>query len=332
MTAIRWGLLGTARHTATSILPAMRAAASGTAYAVASRDADRARAFAAQHGIPHSYGSYDELLADPSVDAVYIALPNKLHAPWAIRAAEAGKPVLCEKPISLNAAEAEAIVEAFASRGLTLAEAFQWRHHPQDQRIRALVREGAIGDLRLIQAGFSFMLDREGDVRWDPALGGGALYDVGCYPIALARFMTGAEPLSVTAHAHWAASGVDDAVVATLEFPGDVLAVINCGFNQPLRRWYEVTGTAGTLAAPVAYSLRTDREGRILYYDPDNTLVKTEPMGAHDSYALLVEDFNRALIDRRPPLFPGEDAIGNMRVIDAIYAAARSGQRVAVGG
>ena len=233
MDKVRWGILSTARHGAISWIPALKQTKRGELVAVASRHEDRAREFAAEHGIPKAYGSYEAMLADPEIDAIYIPLPNHLHKEWTIRAAEAGKHVMCEKPLGLDAAEAEVMVAAARQAGIIFAETFQWRHHPQGQTARDLVRAGRIGTLRLIEAGFSFMLNRPDDVRWNPDMGGGALYDVGCYPISLARYITGQEPAAVTAQAHWGKSGVDDSVVATLEFPGDVLAVINCGFHPP---------------------------------------------------------------------------------------------------
>jgi predicted dehydrogenase len=261
---------------------------------------------------------------------VYIPLPNSLHKEWAIHAAEAGKHVLCEKPLGLNAAEAEEMVAAFRKAGRKLAEAFQWRHHPQGQIVRDIVRGGALGDLRLIDAGFSFMLTRLDDVRWKPELGGGSLYDVGCYPIALARYVTGQEPLAVTAQAHWGDSGVDDRLVATLEFPGGVLAHINCGFTLPLRRYYEVVGTEGSVAVNRAYNPKEDHPGEVWRYDEDRELVDTIELGRLNSYTLMIDDFNAAILENRDPLFPGEDAILNMRVIDAIFRAAREGARVVI--
>ncbi|RPI95834.1 MAG: gfo/Idh/MocA family oxidoreductase, partial [Chloroflexi bacterium] len=214
--------------------------------------------------------------------------------------------------------------------GIIFAETFQWRHHPQGQTSRDLVRAGRIGTLRLIEAGFSFMLDHPEDVRWDPAMGGGALYDVGCYPISLTRYITGQEPIAVTAQAHWGQTGVDDSVVATLEFPGDVLAVINCGFILPLRRYFEITGTEGSLHVNHAYNPKDDVAAEILRYGSDRELVETIPVGKHDSYTLMIEDFHDVVLDGREQPFPPEDAVRNMRVIDAIYAAAREGRRVTV--
>ena len=327
---VRWGVLSTSGHAANTVIPAMKAAPSGRVMAVASRDAERARTYAAAQGIPRSYGSYEALLADPDIDAVYLPLPNSLHREWTIRAAEAGKHVLCEKPLTLNAAEAEEVVAACRQAGVKLAEAFQWRHHPQDQRARALLRDSAIGTLRLIEAGFTFPLARTADIRLLPELGGGALYDVGCYPIALARYMTAAEPLAVSAQATWTESGVDDLLVATLTFPGGVLAHFNCSLRLPLRRYYELVGAEGSLLVNLAYNPKDDAPGEIVRRGDDRRPLETYTTARLNSYTLMAEDFNRAVLDGTEVPFPAEDAVLNMRVIDAVYQAARSGRSVAL--
>lgn len=325
---VGWGVLSTSAHAANSVIPAMHAAEDGEVVAVASRDDELARRYADAYNIPNSYGSYEALLAAPEVDVVYIPLPNNLHKEWSIKAAQAGKHVLCEKPIGLNAAEAEEMAQAFNDAGLKLAEAFQWRHHPQGNRVREMLREGVIGELRFIDAGFSFFMDSSENIRWLPELGGGALYDVGCYPIALARFITGQEPLSVTAQAHWSESGIDDLVVATLEFPGGVLAHINCAFTLPLRRYYEITGAEGTLTVNYAYNPIGDRANSIYHYGHDFELLDTIDLGALNSYTLMIQDFNHAVQEDGDLLFPAEDAIANMRVIDAIFKAIADGVKV----
>lgn len=330
MSTVRWGILGTSRHAANSVIPAITESASGQVGAVASRDAGRAKQFADSRGIPASHGSYEALLEDPQVDVIYIPLPNHLHKPWTLRALEAGKHVLCEKPIGLTATDAEEMVAAAESAGRKLAEAFQWRHHPQGQRLRKMVQDGVIGELRLIEGGFSFMLARGNDVRWQPEMGGGALYDVGCYPISLARFVMGAEPVTVTAQAQWSESGVDELLVATLAFPGGVLAHINCSFVLPLRRTYSVSGTEGTLAVHHAYNPKRDTRAEVLCYDPDMKLKDTVQLERVNSYTLMIEDFNQAVLEDRAPLFPAGDAIGNMRALEAVRKAARAGGTVQV--
>lgn len=330
MATVRWGIMGTARHAAKTWLPGLNASASGAIAAIASRSADRAQQFADEFGIPTAHGSYEDLLADDSIDAVYIPLPNHLHKEWSIKAAEAGKHVMCEKPVGLNAAEAKDMAAAFEGTGLKFAEAFQWRHHPQGQKVRELVSSGAIGELKLLKAGFSFPLERQEDVRWEPEMGGGALYDLGCYPISAVRYITGKEPLSATAHIEWGDRGVDTLVVATLAFPDGVLAHINCSFLLPLARYYTVCGADGTLTVNRAYNPTGDKPSQVSRLGPDREVVETYDIGQHNSYELMVEDFNRAIIDDTDPPFSGADAIKNMRVIDAIFEAARSGGTVAI--
>lgn len=332
MSTVRWGILSTARHGEKIMLPAFRQARDTELAAVASRDGTRAQTFAQQHRIPTSYSSYEALLDDPDIDAIYIPLPNNLHKEWAIKAAQAGKHVLCEKPIGLDAAEAEEMVAAFKQADRILSETFQWRHHPQASAVKELIEDGTIGEVRLVDAGFSFLIARQDDIRLNPDLGGGSLYDVGCYPVSLARYMLEAEPLAVTAQAHWTERGVDDRMVATLEFPKGVLAQINCGFSLPLRRYYEVVGDAGSLAVNRAYNPVGDRASEIVHYGDDRMMIETIRLDAANSYALMIEDFNRAVKGEAAPRFPADDAVKNMRVIDALYQSARKGGTVPVEG
>jgi D-xylose 1-dehydrogenase (NADP+, D-xylono-1,5-lactone-forming) len=326
---VRWGILSTSRHAANSVIPAIHESDNGEVVAVASRDAERAKMYAKEYKIPNSYGDYESLLADANIDVIYNPLPNSLHKEWSIKAAQAGKHVLCEKPIALDAAEAVEMVQAFKDAGLKLAETFQWRHLPQALHTRQMVNDGAIGDVVTIDAGFTFMLTRAEDVRWNPELGGGALYDVGCYPISLTRFITGQEPVSVTAQATFSESGVDDVIVATLQFPGGVLAHINASFKLPVWRYYEIRGTDGTLRVNNAYNTSLgDPPNRVFHYGADYALRETYDLGLQNSYTLMVNDFNDSILNDTPTIFPPEDAIANMRVIDAILKAAREGVAV----
>lgn len=330
MSVVRWGILSTSRHATKTWIPALAAAPSAELVAVASRDEERARAFAEAQGIPTAYGSYEALLAAGDIDAVYIPLPNHLHKPWTLRAAEAGKHVLCEKPLALNAAEAEEMVTACRAAGVHLMEAFQWRHHAQAHTVRSLVREGRIGALRMITASFSFTLTRPDDVRWRAEWGGGSLYDLGCYPVAVARFVVGAEPLSVTAQARWR-NGVDVSLVGTLRFPGDVLAHIDSSFEMPLRRFYDVIGAEGSLRVERAYNPTDAFRAQILHLGADREPLEAIDVGATNSYTRMIEDFSRAILEGHEPPYSGEDGVRNMRVIDALYHAAREGGTVEVG-
>jgi D-xylose 1-dehydrogenase (NADP+, D-xylono-1,5-lactone-forming) len=251
-TTLRWGILGCARITRRGLVPGIRASHTGVLHALASRDGATARAWADEFGIPRAHASYQALLDDPEVDAVYIPLPNELHRPWVKAAADAGKHVLCEKPLALDAREAEAMVRHCGARGRLLMEAFMWRHQPRTLELRRLIRDGAIGELRLIRSSFSFPI-APGDWRLDPARGGGALWDVGCYGVSAARLFAGAEPVSVRSIARTGPMGVDMSLSALLEFPGGVLAAVDCSFEQPFRCTYELVGTRGVIEVPDAY-------------------------------------------------------------------------------
>ncbi len=215
---LRWGLLSTARINR-SVIPPLRMSPRNELVAVASRSKDKAEAYAKQWDIPRTFGSYEEMLADPGIDVIYNPLPNSLHAHWTIEAARAGKHVLCEKPLAISAAEVDAMVEAAKQAGVVVTEAFMYRHHPQTLKVKELVDGGAIGRLRMVRGSFSFNLSREGDVRLDPALGGGSIWDVGCYPISYARFIIGAEPIEVFGRQVLGQTGVDELFTGSLVFP-----------------------------------------------------------------------------------------------------------------
>src|ERR1035437_7285534 len=240
---MKLGLLSTARIN--ELLVAGAGAASGVeVVAIGSRDRDRAEAQAQELGVPCAYGSYEALLADPDVEAVYVALPNSLHIEWSLRALQAGRHVLCEKPLSRHPDDVVRAFDAADSGGLVLAEGFMWRHHPQARRLVELLEE--IGELRLIRASFSFLLERSGDLRLQKALEGGALMDVGCYCLSAARLLAG-EPTAVSAQQVRGGDGVDMRLTGLLRFPGDVLATIDCGLDEAARDELEVTGTRGVL-------------------------------------------------------------------------------------
>ncbi len=232
--------------------PGFTRSTTGELHALASRDPATARAWAAEIGVPKVHATYEALVADPEIDAVYIPLPNELHRPWVMAAAEAGKHVLCEKPLALDAREAGAMVRHCRGRGVVLMEAFMWRHQPRTLEVRRLVRDGAIGELRLIRSSFSFPI-AAGDWRLEPSRGGGALWDVGCYGVSTARLFAGSEPASLRSLAHNGPTGVDMTFTALLEFPGGVLATVDCSFEQPYRCTYELVGTRGVIEVPDAY-------------------------------------------------------------------------------
>jgi D-xylose 1-dehydrogenase (NADP+, D-xylono-1,5-lactone-forming) len=255
---LRLGLLSTANINL-KLLGGVRAAEGVEAVAVASRDAGRAEAFAAEHGLGRAHGSYEALLADPEVDAVYIPLPNSLHVPWSIRALQAGKHVLCEKPLTRRPEEAQAAFDAADQAGLMLAEGFMWRHHEQARRLRELVRDRVVGNVRLLRAAFSFFaLDRSGDVRLQKELDGGGLMDVGCYCVSAMRLLAG-EPERVSARQVIGGDGVDVRLAATLAFPGGVLGSFDCGLDMADRSELEVIGDHGSLFLPDPWHSREPR-------------------------------------------------------------------------
>jgi predicted dehydrogenase len=258
MEKLSWGVLGCANFARKRTIPALLETPSAHLAGVASRGAERAAEFRAQFGLERAYASYEALLGDPGVQAVYIPLPNGLHADWTIRAVEAGKHVVCEKPFAADAAEARRVAEAAARSGRRVMEAFMWRFHPQHLRARALVDSGAIGTVQLVRGAFSFPLDRGPNVRWRPELAGGSLMDLGCYPISAARFYLGREPLSAWARGEIDAEfGVDRRVAGCLEFPGG-RALFDCAFDLPFRPDLEIVGERGTLHFPRAWQPERD--------------------------------------------------------------------------
>jgi xylose dehydrogenase (NAD/NADP) len=319
---VRWGILSTARIGA-ALVGGARSAAAAEIVAVASRSEPLARAFAEAHAIPRAHASYEALLADPDVEAVYIPLPNGMHVDWTVRALRAGKHVLCEKPLDRRVARVEHAFDVAERSGLVLSEAFMWRHHPQTRRLRALLDDRAIGEVRLVRASFSFLLAGDGDVRLDAALDGGALMDVGCYCVSGARLVAG-EPLSVSAQA--VTRGVDTRLTALLRFPGDVLATIDCGLDVAGRHELEVAGTEGRLLLADPWHCREPRI--VLERGGEREVVEDEHA---DSYGLELDDVSQAIRDGREPLLGRADAVGQARTIEALYRSAEERREVAVG-
>ena len=318
---LRLGLLSTAAINR-ALLGGVRAAEGVEVVAVASRSAERAEAYAAEHGIGRAHGSYDALLADPDVDAVYVPLPNSLHVPWAIRALEAGKHVLCEKPLTRHPQDAEAAFDAAERAGRVLAEAFMWRHHPQALRLRELMAEGAVGQLRLIRAAFSFDIfggDRADDVRLQASLDGGGLMDVGCYCVSAMRLLAG-EPEAVSGRRIDGGDGVDVRFTGTLAFAGGVLGTLDCGLDMVARSQLELVGDTGSLYVADPWHSRVPG---IELRRPDGA--ETIDVATANPYACELEDFAAAVRGERPHPFGRADAVGQARTIAALYRAAESG-------
>jgi D-xylose 1-dehydrogenase (NADP+, D-xylono-1,5-lactone-forming) len=321
--AVRWGFLSTANIN-DKLLPGAKESPDVNVVAVASRDAARAEAYARERGIERSYGGYDELLADPDVEAVYISLPNSMHVAWSIRALEAGKHVLCEKPLSRHPEDVERSFDAAEKTGRILMEAFMFRHNPQTKRLVELVEGGAIGRLRLVRAAFSFPLDDASNVRLNAELEGGGLMDVGCYCVSGSRLLAG-EPESVFGEQVAAASGVDELFTGTLRFPGDVLAEIDCGLVLPGRDELEAIGEDGSIFLDDPWHGRTPVLE--LRRDDGTERIELEPV---DSYRLQLENMSAAVRGRGEPLLGRDDAFGQARAIDALYRSADGGRPVSL--
>lgn len=315
---VTWGILSTARVNSL-VLAAAAESDRAEVIAVASRDSARAEAYARDHRIERPYGSYDKLLEDPDVEAVYISLPNSLHVEWTLRALDAGKHVLCEKPLSRHSGDVARVFDGAEPSGLVLSEGFMWRHHPQTGKLAELLTEGAIGRLRLVRASFSFQLAAvhgADDARFRPDLDGGSLMDVGCYCVNAIRFVAG-EPERVQAEQVVGASGVDVSFAATLRLPGDILAHFDCGFILPFRDELELVGDEGSLHVDDPWHVHSP--GIDLRRDGNVEKIPVEPA---DSYRLELENVGAAIRGEEPLLLGRADALGQARTIEALYRSA----------
>jgi predicted dehydrogenase len=326
---VKWGVLGVAKIATEKVIPAMQRGAHSHIAAIASRDAGRAQEAAARLGIARGYGSYEELLADPEIEAVYNPLPNELHVPWTEKALAAGKHVLCEKPVALNAEEAQRLIAAREASGKLVAEAFMVRFHPQWRRTREIVRSGAIGEVGAVQTLFTYRLLDPDNVRNRPP-GGGGLYDIGCYAIVTARYVFGAEPLRAAACADIdPAFGTDRLVSAILEFPGGRHLTFTTATQLAGAQRVTIAGTAGRIEVKIPFNAPPDRPTEIVI-DSGADLVgggaRREEFAACDQYTLQGDAFSRAVRGEGSLEFPIEDAVANMRAIEACFRAAKSGR------
>jgi predicted dehydrogenase len=320
MTKVRFGILSTADIGMAKVTPAIQRASNCEVVAIASRDADRAAAAAAELDIPTSYGSYEELLAADDVDAVYIPLPNDLHARWTIAAAAAGKHVLCEKPLAMSEAEARTMVDACQAAGVRFAEAFMYRHHPTWVEAVRLLREGAIGELQAVQTWFSYFNDDPTDIRNRPENGGGAIMDIGCYAINLSRMLFAGEPSDVQASVRRdPVMGIDTLSSAILTFPGGGQATFTCSIRSDPDQRVHIVGDRGRIDLEIPFNIPPDRETRIAVTrggGDAGTEVLTFP--ARDQYTIQAEAFARAILEGSEVPVPIEDALANLRVIETI--------------
>ncbi len=291
--------------------------------AVGSRDAARAQAYADEHGIPRAHGSYEALLADREVDAVYVSLPNGMHHEWTMQALAAGKHVLCEKPYTRHPAEVEEAFDAAETAGLVLMEAFMYRHHPQTREIERIVRDGALGRVVSVTAKFTFPLTDLTNVRALPELDGGALMDAGCYCVSGSRLVAG-EPVSVLAEQVIGPTGIDMALYGTMRFAGDVVSQIETSFVAPRRQYVEVVCADGVLVADAPF--RVDWAGALQVVRDGE--VEEVAVPEANSYRLQLENLADAIAGTAPPLLGRADALGQARAIEALYRSAAAGEAV----
>ncbi|MCA1900546.1 MAG: Gfo/Idh/MocA family oxidoreductase [Chloroflexi bacterium] len=324
---LNWGLLSTARINQALIRP-LNASKRTRLLAVASRSLAAAEAYAREWKIPRAHGSYEALLADPEIDVIYNPLPNHLHAEWSVKALRAGKHVLCEKPIALTLADVDAMAQAAQESGKILAEAFMYRHHPQTLKVKEIVESGALGKLQLIKGAFTFTLTREGDIRLNKEMGGGSIWDVGCYPISYARTLAGAEALEAFGWQVAAPSGIDESFYGQIKFENGVYAQFDSGFKSPLRSRIEIVGTDGVLTVPEPF--KPERTSEILLTRGD----KTEKIKINGGMLYMgeVDDMCDAILHNKPPRVSLADSRSNVAVILALLESARSGKPAQVGG
>ncbi|MDY0231409.1 MAG: Gfo/Idh/MocA family oxidoreductase [Candidatus Saccharicenans sp.] len=322
---INWGILGAAAIAETTFIPAIKKSAQAELLAIASRNLDKARSWAKNFSLPRAYGSYEELLADPEIEAVYIPLPNHLHFEWTSKALRAGKHVLCEKPLALSAAEVKEMFAEAEKNGCLLMEGFMYRFHPRMARALNLIKSGAIGKPRLISSAFTFIFDRErSNYRWSPKMGGGALYDVGCYTINAARTIFEAEPDEALAVAHFdEQSGIDLTTSLLSTFPPDRQALLACSFELEFQSSLEIFGSQGRIFLDRAFSAKNLETEIQLTYQSKTDRIKFPPA---DQFQLMIEYFGEGIKGQVAPLIDFQDSYGNALVIEKVLKSIQKGQ------
>lgn len=319
-TQINWGVLGYARIAQTSVIPAIARAANAKLLAVASREASKLTDAQEKTGCERTYASYEALLEDKDIQAIYIPLPNSLHKEWAIKALQAGKHVLCEKPIALTAAEALEMNTVAKAQNRLLMEAFMYRYTDRTHKVREVIGSGALGEIRHINASFRFFLDRPNTIKVQPGLGGGALYDVGCYPVNFLGMVTGRHPVRAHAVAQMD-QGVDVNLSALLQYDDGLIANIHCGFNAFNKMGVEIIGTQGLLKIDDPFA---DFRGHIELTTKEGT--RLIPVAESDRYRDEIADFSAAILEGRFPAFGMDETIMNMQVLDMIFASLKENQ------
>ncbi len=314
---LNWGLLSTARINR-ALIPAIRSSKRNRLVAVASRRTDTAEAYAREWKIERALGSYEALLADPEIDVIYNSLPNNLHAEWSIRALQAGKNVLCEKPLALTPEEVDRMADAAKQSGKVLAEAFMYRHHPQTLKVQEIVESGQLGKLQLIKGAFTFMLKREGDIRLDKETGGGSIWDVGCYPISYTLMLTGAEPGEVSGWQRIGSGGADVLFTGQMRFANDVIAQFDSSFISPGRSFMEIVGEDAALEVPVPFKPRAVEKMTLLRGDKEETIEVRDG----ELYIGEVEDMADAVLQGKAPRIGLEDSRRTVATIVRLIEAA----------
>jgi len=330
---IKWGVLGNARIARVCVIPAICKSSNGTVHAFATRSPEQATELSAQHRIRHPYDSYDTLLADPDIDVVYVPLPNNLHHPWTLKALDAGKHVLCEKPLACNTRQAEEMAEAAEDSGLLLMEAFMYRFHPRSKRVKQSIEDGLIGTPKLIRSAFCYSMEEdqmedENNPRLRFDMGGGALLDVGCYGVSVTRWLMGAEPTHVQGQAEYHSGGVDLHFVGTLRFPGGGLATLEASFVSALQQTYTVLGSAGAIELPHDAFVPWEREATYTVRGLDEEEGSQHIVPSADEYQLMVEHFADAILGKTSLAFSPQESVRNMQVLDALAEAAQTGRTV----
>jgi len=320
---LNWGLLSTARINRALIKP-LNASKRTRLLAVASRSLDSAQAYAREHKIPRAHGSYEDLLADPEIDVIYNSLPNHLHAEWTIKALRAGKHVLCEKPLALTLYEVDAMISASKETGKVLAEAFMYRHHAQTLKVKEIVDSGELGKIQLIKGAFSFSLTREGNYRFYKEMGGGSIWDVGCYPISFARMVVGEEPLEVFGWQVTGQGGSDDSFFGQMKFRDEIYAQFDSSFKFPFRTYIEIIGTQGVLYIPFPFKPEIKNE-IVLTRDGKEQKIRVK---GQELYLGEVEDMCDAVLNNQLPGVSLEDSRGNVKTILAFLESAETGKAV----
>jgi xylose dehydrogenase (NAD/NADP) len=318
---LNWGLLSTAKINRALIKP-LRASKRTRLLAIASRSISSAEAYAREWNIPRAHGSYEALLNDPEIDVIYNSLPNHLHAEWTIKALRAGKHVLCEKPFALTLADVDAMNQAAHETGKIAAEAFMYRHHAQTLKVKEIVDSGKLGKLQLIKGAFTFTLTREGNFRWMEEMGGGSIWDVGCYPISYARMIVGAEPVEVFGWQVTGQGGGDESFIGQMRFENGIHMQFDCGFKSPSRSFIEIVGSEATLNIPNPF--KPNLKNKIFINREDK--IQTINIAGEELYLGEVDDMCDAILYHKPARIPADDSRGNIATILALIKSAENGK------